>query len=212
MIASTYPREGTALLLVDPYNDFLSEGGKAWPRVKAVADEVGLLDNLRTIVAAVRAAGIQVLIVPHRRWEPGDYEGWDHPTPYQLRTGERRAFARGTWGGDWHRDLAPVPGDIVVKEHWGSSGFANTDLDFYLKQRAITRVIVIGLLANTCIECTSRFASELGYHVTLVKDATAAYSEEMMYAAHELNGPTYAHAILTTSELVAALPRCGPRT
>ena len=43
--------------------------------------------------------------------------------------------------------------------------------------------------------------------VTLVKDATAAFTEEMMYAAHELNGPTFAHAILTTSELVAALPR-----
>jgi hypothetical protein len=28
-----------------------------------------------------------------------------------------------------------------------------------------------------------------------------------MYAAHELNGPTFAHAILTTAELVQALGR-----
>ncbi len=68
-------------------------------------------------------------------------------------------------------------------------------------------MIVIGLLANTCIECTSRFAMELGYHVTLVKDATAAFTKEMMHAAHELNCPTFAHAILTTAELVAALPQ-----
>jgi nicotinamidase-related amidase len=34
-------------------------------------------------------------------------------------------------------------------------------------------LIVIGLLANTCLEVTSRYAVELGYHVTLVKDATA---------------------------------------
>ena len=47
---------------------------------------------------------------------------------------------------------------------------------------------------------------ELGYHVTLVTDATAAFTKEMMHAAHELNGPTFAHAILTTAELVAALP------
>jgi nicotinamidase-related amidase len=67
-------------------------------------------------------------------------------------------------------------------------------------------VIVIGLLANTCIESTSRFAKELGYHVTLVTDATAAFTKEMMHAAHELNGPTFAHTILTTAELVAALP------
>jgi nicotinamidase-related amidase len=207
MVAPTYPPNRTALLLVDPYNDFLSDGGKLWPRVKEVAEEVGLLENLRTILAAVRSAGIQVFIVPHRRWEPGDYEGWDHVTPYQAGTGRKQMFARGSWGGEWHPDFAPQPDDIVVKEHWGSSGFANTDLDFRLKQGGIIRVIVIGMLANTCIECTSRFATELGYRVTLVKDATAAFTEEMMYAAHELNGPTFAHAILTTSELVAALPR-----
>jgi len=207
MIAATYAPERSALLLVDPYNDFLSEGGKFWPRVREVATEVGLLRNLRTIVAAIRDAGIQVFFVPHRRWEPGDYESWNHPNPYQAASGEMQVFARGTWGGEWHPDLTPEPADIVVKEHWGSSGFANTDLDFHLKQRGISRVIVIGLLANTCIESTGRFATELGYHVTLVKDATAAFSEEMMYAAHELNGPTFAHAILTTEELVAALPR-----
>jgi nicotinamidase-related amidase len=36
----------------------------------------------------------------------------------------------------------------------------------------------IGLLANTCVESTGCFAMELGYHVTLVKDATAAFSKK----------------------------------
>jgi len=201
-----YPREGTALLFVDPYNDFLSEGGKIYPRVKPVADENGLLDNLRRVSSAVRAGGIQVVIVPHRRWEPGDYEDWDHPNPTQRAIMHRHSFARGEWGGEWHPDFAPQPGDIVVKEHWAQSGFANTDLDFRLKQKGITHVILVGLLANTCIESTGRFAMELGYHVTLVRDATAAFSHDMMHAAHELNGPTFAHAILTTAELIAALP------
>jgi nicotinamidase-related amidase len=207
MVNAGYPRNGTALLFVDPYNDFLSEGGKLWPMVQGVAREVGLLDNLRAVAAAIRKAGIPIFIVPHRRWETGDYNGWDHPTPYQLASGEVQSFAKGKWGGEWHPDFAPQPGDTVAREHWGSSGFANTDLDFLLKQRRIVKVIVIGLLANTCIEGTSRFAAELGYHVTLVKDATAAFSHDRMRAAHELNGPTFAHSILTTAELVAALPR-----
>jgi nicotinamidase-related amidase len=205
MVSSTYPKDRTALLLVDPYNDFLSPGGKLWPMVADVAGEVGLLDNLRAITAAARDAGIPIFIVPHHRWEPGDYTDWDHPTPSQLAGGKRQSFARGTWGGAWHPDFAPREGDIIVEEHWGSSGFANTDLDFRLKQRGIRQVIVVGLLANTCIESTGRFAAELGYHVTLVKDATAAFNEEMMYAAHDLNGPTFAHAILTTAELVPLL-------
>ena len=206
MADTRYSRDRTALLLVDPYNDFLSEGGKIYPRLKPVADAVGLLDNLRRLQSAVRAAGIQLVIVPHRRWQPGDYEDWDHPNPTQRAIMERHSFARGEWGGEWHPDFAPKPGDIVAQEHWAQSGFANTDLDMRLKQKGITHVIVVGLLANTCIEATARFAMELGYHVTLVRDATAALQPEMMHAAHKLNGPTFAHAILTTSELIAALP------
>jgi nicotinamidase-related amidase len=202
-----YERAKTALLLVDPYNDFLSEGGKIWPRLEPIAREVGLLDNLRSIVAAVRKAGIQLFVVPHRRWEPGDYEDWAHPNPTQRAIMERHSFARGEWGGEWHPDFVPQKGDIIIQEHWAQSGFANTNLDFQLKQHGISHVIAIGLLANTCIESTARFAMELGYHVTLVRDATAAFTHEMMHAAHELNGPTYAHAIVKTEELIASLPQ-----
>jgi nicotinamidase-related amidase len=95
MLDTSYPRQRTALLLVDPYNDFLSEGGKVYPRIKPIADEVGLLDNLRRLDGAIRAASIQVVIVPHRRWEPGDYKDWDHPNPSQRAIMHRHSFARG---------------------------------------------------------------------------------------------------------------------
>ncbi|RZF28555.1 cysteine hydrolase [Paraburkholderia sp. UYCP14C] len=201
-----YDADRTGLLLVDPYNDFLSDGGKLFPMLRDIAAEVRLLDNLRATVHAARTADIQVVYVPHRRWQAGDYDNWDHPNPTQRLVQKRQTFAKGTWGGEWHPDFVPQEGDIVVHEHWGQSGFANTDLDFQLKQQGITHVIVVGLLANTCIESTSRFATELGYHVTLVRDATAAFTKEMMRAAHDLNGPTFAHEILTTAQLLAALP------
>ncbi|MEX3816183.1 isochorismatase family cysteine hydrolase [Paraburkholderia sp. BR13439] len=206
MTPVAYDTNSTALLFVDPYNDFLSEGGKVWPFVKDVAAQVGLLDNLRAINSAVRRAGIQVVYVPHRRWQPGDYQCWCHPSPSQRKIMDGHHFARGEWGGEWHPDFAPRPGDVVALEHWGSSGFANTDLDFQLKQHRITHVVLVGLLANTCIEATGRYAIELGYHVTLVKDATATFRQEMMHAAHDLNGPTFAHSIVNTRELIDALP------
>ncbi|MBB4098266.1 cysteine hydrolase family protein [Sphingomonas kyeonggiensis] len=202
-----YPRGATGLLLVDPYNDFLSEGGKIWPRVQAIAEANGLIANLKAIADTVRGAGMRVFYAPHRRWEPGDYEDWAHPNPTQRAIMHRHSFARGEWGGDWHPDFIPQPGDVIAKEHWAQSGFASTDLDQQLRQHGISHVILIGLLANTCIESTARYAMEIGYHVTLVRDATAAFSEEMMHAAHVLNGPTYAHAILSTAELLAALSR-----
>lgn len=205
MADNFYKKERTALLLVDPYNDFLSEGGKLWPLVEGVAREVGLLDNMRTVIAASRKAGIRIFIVPHHRWEPGDYQSWDHPSPDQIASGKRQVFAKNTWGSEWYPDFVPQSGDIIIKEHWAQNGFANTDLDFQLKQHGIDRVIVIGMLANTCIEATGRYAMELGYHITLVKNATAAFSMDRMHAAHVLNGPNYAHAIMTTAELIATL-------
>ncbi len=200
-----YTANRTGLLLIDPYNDVLSDGGKLWPDVKAIAETVELLPHLRALVEGARRIGVAVFYVPHRRWREGNYDGWRHPGPGQTLTDRESVFGEGMWGGDWHPDLVPQPGDVVVQQHWGQDGFANTDLDLQLKQRGVEKIIVAGMVANTCVEGTARCGAELGYHVTLVRDATAAFSSEAMRAAHEINGPTFAHAILTTNEAIAAL-------
>ena len=126
--------------------------------------------------------------------------------PSQVLGNQIQAFAAGSWGGEFHPEFGPRDGDVVVLEHWAQSGFANTDLDAQLKQHGIEKIILVGMVANTCIEGAARFGMELGYHVTLIKDATAAFDEEGMHAANEVNGPRFAHAILTTEELLAQLP------
>jgi nicotinamidase-related amidase len=55
------------------------------------------------------------------------------------------------------------------------------------------------------VESTIRFAAELGYDVTMVKDATASYSDEEMHAALDINIPNYANAIVTTNEVVESI-------
>ncbi|HET7238518.1 MAG TPA: isochorismatase family protein, partial [Terrimicrobiaceae bacterium] len=65
--------------------------------------------------------------------------------------------------------------------------------------------IIIGLIAHTCVEATVRYAAELGYEVTLVKDATADYSDQEMHAALGVNIPNYASAVVTTSEIVGSI-------
>ena len=71
-------------------------------------------------------------------------------------------------------EFAPEPGDVVAPEHWCSSGFSNTDLDLQLKKHDIHELIVIGLIAPTCVEATLRNAAELGYDVTpLTKSASS---------------------------------------
>jgi ureidoacrylate peracid hydrolase len=55
-------------------------------------------------------------------------------------------------------------------------------LDLLLNKHGIHQLIGIGLIAHTCIEATVRYAAELGYQVTVVKDATAHYSDKEMHS------------------------------
>lgn len=43
--------------------------------------------------------------------------------------------------------------------------------------------------------------------ITLVRDATAAFSHDGMRGDHDVTGATFAHTILTTTELLSALRR-----
>jgi nicotinamidase-related amidase len=205
MVNVTYDKQRTALLVIDPYNDFISEGGKIWDRLKAVAEANGCVTHMLQVLNAARKAGLLVFYALHRRYRPGDYETWKYIAPIQKAAWSRKAFEAGTWGGEIRGEFSPQPGDIVANEHWCSSGFANTDLDLQLKKHGIHQLVVIGLIAHTCVEATVRFAAELGYEVTLVKDATASYSDEHMHAALDINIPNYANAVVTTNEIVAAI-------
>jgi nicotinamidase-related amidase len=61
------------------------------------------------------------------------------------------------------------------------------------------------LIVHTCIESTVRYGAELGYDVTVVRDATADYSDETMHAALDVNMPNYASAVVTTKEVVDSI-------
>ena len=200
-----FEKESTALLVIDPYNDFISVGGKIWDRIKNVAEANNCVPNMLDVMNGSRKAGLRVVYALHHRYRPADYETWKYIAPIQKAAWRSKVFENGTWGGEIRAEFAPQPGDIVAQEHWCSSGFANTDLDLLLKKHGIHRLIVMGLIAHTCVESTVRFAAELGYDVTLVKDATADYGDEFMHAALVTNLPNYANAIVTAKEAVDLL-------
>ena len=201
----TYSRELTALLVIDPYNDFISEGGKLWDHIRAVAEANDCIAHMLQVLNAARKAQLRVFYALHRRYRPGDYESWKYIAPVQKAAWDRKTFEYGTWGGEIRSEFVPKAGEIAAAEHWCSSGFANTDLDLQLKKHGIHQLIVIGLIAHTCIEATVRFAAELGYEVTVVRDATADYSDEVMHAALDINIPNYASAIVSAEEIVARM-------
>lgn len=201
----TYEKDLTGLLVIDPYNDFISPGGKLWPRVQEVAEAISCVSNMKAVLAAARQANLRIFFALHHRYRARDYETWKSIAPVQRNAWQHKTFEDGTWGGEIHPDFLPLPGEIVAQEHWCSSGFANTDLDLLLKRHGVRKLVVIGLKANTCVEATVRYAVELGYEVTMVKDATASFSWDEMRASLEINLPSYASAILPAQEMVNKL-------
>jgi len=174
-----------------------------------VAEANHCVPNMLKVLQAARKAGLPVFYALHRRYRPGDYETWKYVAPIQQAAWTRKTFEAGTWGGEIRAEFAPLPGESVALEHWCSSGFGNTDLDLLLKQHGVHQVIAMGLIAHTCLEATVRSAADRGYQVTVVRDATASYSQDHMRAALDINMPNYASAIVTTEEIVGAIAELG---
>ena len=95
----TYEPELTGLLIVDPYNDFLSKGGKLYELGRATLETNNVVEHMRQILAAVRARGVQVFIAPHHRWRESDEHSRWKTTSRRLgrpaRKGRVFADARG---------------------------------------------------------------------------------------------------------------------
>ncbi len=122
-----YDKDITALLVIDPYNDFISEGGKVWDRVMGVAEANDCVPHMLQVLNAARKVGLRVFYALHHRYRPGDYVTWKYIAPTQKAAWLGKAFENGTWGGEIRREFEPQPGDIAAQEHWCSSGFANID-------------------------------------------------------------------------------------
>src|SRR5262249_38288032 len=95
-----FDKTSTAPLGIDPYNDFISEGGKIWSRLQAVADANHCVSHMLQALDAARTAGLLVFYALHRRYRPGDYETWKYLAPIQKRAWSRKTFEYGTWGGE----------------------------------------------------------------------------------------------------------------
>jgi nicotinamidase-related amidase len=175
----------TAVVLIEYQNDFTSAGGALHEAVADVMDSTGMLDKSVQLVTAARAAGATIMHVPIT-FAAGYNEISKHPYGILKGVVDGNAFVKDSWGAAIVDVLAPQPGDIVVEGKRGLDTFASTNLDFILRSKGITTIVLGGFLTNCCVESTMRTGYENGYRVLTVKDCVAATSQ----AEHE-NAITY---------------------
>src|SRR5262245_13867889 len=101
----TYEKEITALLVIDPYNDFISEGGKIWDRIRAIAEANDCVPHMLQVLNAAREAELRIFYAMHRRYRSGDYKSWKYIAPIQKKAWASKVFEYGTWGGEFRSEF-----------------------------------------------------------------------------------------------------------
>lgn len=193
----------TALLFIDPQNDFLSEGGVVWDLVGKGVRETKVVEHLVGLRNAARKAGIPVFYSPHY-YTDEEYDRWKHLNPIDQLMFDRKMFRKGTWGAEFHPQLQPDENTIVLSPHKGLSNFQTGDTNLQLRQRGIQTIVLAGMSANLCVESHLRDAAEHGFDVIVVKDATTGPGEEATRAAHTNYG-FIANEVVETEDVVRRL-------
>jgi nicotinamidase-related amidase len=165
----------TAVVLIEYQNEFTSDGGALHGAVAEVMDKTNMLANTAQVVEAARAAGVTIMHAPIT-FAAGYNELSRHPYGILKGVVDGSAFVKGTWGAAIVEDLAPQEGDIVIEGKRGLDTFASTNLDFILRSKGITTIVLGGFLTNCCVESTMRSGYENGYQVITLTDCTAATS------------------------------------
>jgi nicotinamidase-related amidase len=165
----------TALVLIEYQNEFTSDGGALHGAVAEVMAKTSMLDNTRAVVDAARAAGATIMHAPIT-FAAGYNELSKHPYGILKGVVDGSAFVKGSWGAAIVDSLAPQEGDIVIEGKRGLDTFASTNLDFILRSKGITTIVLGGFLTNCCVESTMRSGYENGYQVITLTDCTAATS------------------------------------
>lgn len=140
----------TALLVIDVQESFRQQ--PAWADISAP----DIADRAARLADHARAAGDEVVWVLHQ--EPGS------GGPFDPATG-LVALLPG---------LEPADGELVVRKT-SHNAFTTTNLQQWLTARGVTRLRLCGIRTEQCVETTTRLASDLGFEVELVIDATATH-------------------------------------
>ncbi|MGO4329472.1 isochorismatase family cysteine hydrolase [Cupriavidus sp. 2TAF22] len=204
MSMHNYPKNATALILVDVLNDFLSVDGKLHPMIEPMLVKTDLVAKLQRLLAGSRKMGLKVFFSPHGVDEHS-FDDVPHVHPRFQFGIDNKVFWKGTSGADFYAPLKPLPHEVIISQHRMFDSFAGTNLEEQLRANGIEYVVLAGLTSHTCVEGTGRHALEAGFHVTFLSDGVADFTEQAHRAAIELSYPTFGHATQTIDEFLSSV-------
>jgi ureidoacrylate peracid hydrolase len=198
----------TAVLVIDMQNDFVEEGAPLeFPEGRRIVPAI------QKVLTAARAREMPVVYAAHVH-RPGGADLGIHRELYPpVAAGE--ALVDGERGVEILPELAPRPGEPVIKKHRYNSFYA-TDLEIILRGLGVETVVLTGMTTECCVLGTARGALERGFCSVVVADACASYdypdlgagsmsAEDMHVAALRVMSLTSSQ-LTSTEQFLARLP------
>jgi nicotinamidase-related amidase len=187
----TFDPTTTALVVIDMQRDFLEPGGFGESLGNDVSQLRSTIKPLEAVLAATRAAGIEVM---HTR--EGHLPDLSDCPPSKLTRGrgdlhigdegaKGRILIRGEYGQDIIDELAPVEGETVIDKP-GKGAFYATAFGDILLEKGIRSLVVAGVTTEVCVHTTVREANDRGYECLVLADCVGSYFPEFQRVALEM--------------------------
>jgi pimeloyl-ACP methyl ester carboxylesterase len=205
-------KNDTALVVIDPQNDVLSEKGVSWALVGASVKENNTVEHLARLFKAAKDRGFGVFISPHYLY-PTD-QAWQYGGAVEKMMLEGKEFWRpgplsltgfSGSGADWLERYKPFieDGQTVVLSPHKVYGPQYNDLVLQLRKRRVNKVILAGMMANLCVESHLRVPTLVLHgeddQIVPVKDS-AKKSARLIKGAKEIYYPGAPHGLTATHQ------------
>lgn len=202
----------TAIVIVDPQNDFLSPDGVAWGAVGESVMQNNTVRNIETLFRLGAANGIHVFVSPHYYYEHD--HGWQFEGTLERLMHQIKMFDRGNQlnldgfnesGADWLALYKPYirnTENVTVCSPHKVYGPENNDLVLQLRKQKVDKIILAGMSGNLCVESHMRELLECGFEVAVIGDATASAKLPHLDGdqAAQTNFVMMASAVYTTAQ------------
>ena len=192
----------TALVVIDPQNDFCATDGAA---ARLMGSDVSRIQNaiqpLNAFIKMAREAGLMIvwtrsLVDPDKARPSFKARGF----MLDAKVKDIEVVREGSDGAEWYSEVVkPLPDEYVItKYHYDA--FEDTDLALLLGSRGVKTLLMAGFLTNVCVETTARHGYIKGYYIVVVSDCTDTATEQE-YDATLYNIKKFFGKVATSDEI-----------
>jgi nicotinamidase-related amidase len=151
-----------------------------WPALVDAARP--MIPSLARLLGAARAAGVPVIhcLAVRRR----DLRGASANAPLFEVANRAGGLRVGTPSAELMPELGPAPTDLLFPKTHGVGSLGSTGVDAALRSLGADEIVLTGVSVNVAIQALAFEAVNLGYRVTIPRDAVAgvpaSYVDEVM--------------------------------